>query len=63
MSRDDRQLISNAELEAFTDALGDLGERVTEFLAEGTDRTPEEIEAAVDELPKPDPFDDEPVDA
>jgi hypothetical protein len=63
VSRDDCQPISNAELEAFTEVSGELGERVTEFLAEGTDRTPEEIEAAVDELPKPVPFDDEPVDA
>jgi hypothetical protein len=39
--------------------LGDLGERVTEFLAQGTDRTPEEVEAAVDGLPKPNPIDDE----
>lgn len=55
--------MSDAELEAFEGAVGELGERVSEFLAEDTDRTPEEIEAAIDELPKPDPLDDEPADA
>jgi hypothetical protein len=54
--------IRDAELEAFADAVGDLGERVSEFLAEGTDDTPEEIEAEVDDLPMPDPLDDRPVD-
>ena len=54
--------IRDAELEAFADAVGDLSERVSEFLAEGTDDTPEEIEAEVDDLPMPDPLDDRPVD-
>jgi hypothetical protein len=54
--------MTDAELEAFTDALDDLGVRVSEFLADGTDHTPEEIEAAVDDLPKPDPLDDRPAD-
>jgi hypothetical protein len=57
-----RPELTDAELEAFTDALDDLGVRVSEFLADGTDHTPEEIEAAVDDLPKPDPLDDRPAD-
>ncbi len=54
--------MSDAELEAFEDAVGELGERVSEFLAEGTDHTPDEIETDVDELPKPDPLNDHPTD-
>ena len=54
--------MSDAELEAFEDAVGDLGERVSEFLAEGTDLTAEDIEAEVDDLPMPDPLDDRAVD-
>jgi len=54
--------MTDAELEAFTDALEELGGRVSEFLADGTDHTPEELEAAVDDLPKPDPLDDRPID-
>jgi hypothetical protein len=57
-----RPRLTDDELEAFTDALDDLGVRVSEFLADGTDHTPEEIEAVVDDFPKPDPFDDRPVD-
>lgn len=57
-----RPELTDAELEAFTDALDDLGVRVSEFLVDGTDHTPEEIEAAVDDLPKPDPLDDRPAD-
>jgi len=53
--------MTDAELEAFTDALEELGGRVSAFLAEGTDHTPEELEAAVDDLPTPDPLDDRPA--
>ena len=51
--------MSDAELEAFEDAIGELGDRVNEFLAEGTDRTPDEVAADIEDLPKPDPTDDE----
>ena len=50
--------MSDDELAAFEDAVADLGERVSEHLAEGTDHTVAEIEADVDELPMPDPLDD-----
>jgi hypothetical protein len=49
VSRDDCQPISDAELEAFQDAVSELGERVTEFLAENPDCMPEEIEATIEE--------------
>lgn len=55
--------LTDAELTSFRDALGALGERVSEFLAEGTDQTAEEIDAAVDEYPMPDPLEDRPADA
>lgn len=48
--------LSDAELEAFRDAIGELGERVSEVLADGTGHTPEEIEAAVREYSLPDPL-------
>lgn len=54
--------MSNAELEAFENALSELGVRVSEFLADGTDRTPEGIEATVREYDMPDPLEDRPVD-
>lgn len=54
--------MSDAELEAFEDAVGELGERMSEFLAEGTERSPDEIEAEVEDLPMPDPLNDRPVD-
>jgi hypothetical protein len=50
--------MSDAEVDAFEDAVDDLGERVSEFLAEDTDRTADEIEAEVDDLRMPDPLDD-----
>lgn len=50
--------LSDDELTSFEDALGELGERVTEALAEGTDETPEEIEKQVQEYDMPDPVDD-----
>ena len=54
--------MSDAEIEAFQDALDELGIRVSEFLAEGTDRTPEDIEKAVAGYERPDLLDDRPVD-
>lgn len=36
--------------------------RVSEFLAEGTDQSADEIEEAVNEMPMPDPLDDRAVD-
>ena len=54
--------MSDAELEAFEDAVGDLGDRVSEFLAEGSDLSAEEIDADVEDLPMPDPLDDRAVD-
>lgn len=53
--------MSDAELDAFEDALGELGERVSEFLAKGTDQTAEEIDAAIDDYSRPDPFEDKPA--
>lgn len=53
--------MSDAELEAFEDAVADLGERVSEFLAEETDHT-EDIESEFDDLPMPDPLGDRAVD-
>ncbi|MGM0718520.1 MAG: hypothetical protein ACQET5_15420 [Halobacteriota archaeon] len=54
--------MSDAELEAFEDAVGDLGGRVSEFLAEESELSAEEIEADVEDLPMPDPLDDRAVD-
>ncbi|PHQ45136.1 hypothetical protein DJ68_14655 [Halorubrum sp. C3] len=54
--------MSDAELEAFEDAAGDLGDRVSEFLAEESELSAEEIEADVEDLPMPDPLDDRAVD-
>ena len=54
--------MSDAELEAFEDAIGDLGNRVSEFLAEGSDLSAEEIDADVEDLPMPDPLDDRATD-
>jgi hypothetical protein len=54
--------MSDAELEAFEDAVGDLGDRVSEFLAEGSDLSEEEIDADVEDLPMPDPLDDRAID-
>ncbi|MDZ7747169.1 MAG: hypothetical protein U5K28_11990 [Halobacteriales archaeon] len=53
--------MSDAEVDAFEDAVDDLADRVSEFLADGTDHTPADIEADVDELPMPDPLDDRAV--
>ena len=55
--------MSDTEIEAFENAISDLGRRTSEFLAKGDDTlTADDIEAAVEELPKPDPLDDRPVD-
>lgn len=54
--------MSDAELKAFEDAIGDLGNRVSEFLAEGSDVSAEEIDADVEDLPMPDPLDDRAAD-
>ncbi len=55
--------MSDAEIEAFENAISDLGRRTSEFLAKSDDTlTADDIEAAVEELPKPDPLDDRPVD-
>ncbi|WP_206424465.1 hypothetical protein [Halorubrum sp. CSM-61] len=54
--------MSDAELEAFEDAVGDLGGRVSDFLAEESELSAEEIEAEVEDLPMPDPLDDRAVD-
>ena len=53
---------SDAELEAFEDAIRDLGDRVSEFLAEGSDLSTEEIDADVEDLHMPDPLDDRAAD-
>jgi len=60
MARDQKPTTED-ELGAFEDAVGDLGGRVSEFLAAGTGRTPDEIEAEVDDLWTPDPRDDRAV--
>ena len=64
MARSERpnEGLSENELDAFEDGLGDLEQRVTDFLAETTDRTPEQVDAAIDEHSLPDPLDDEPLD-
>ena len=54
--------MSDAELEAFEDAVGDLGDRVSDFLAEGSDLSAEEIDTDIEDLPMPDPLDDRAVD-
>jgi hypothetical protein len=54
--------MSDAELDAFEDAIGDLGDRVSEFLAEGSDLSAEEIDADVEDLPMPDPLEDRAAD-
>lgn len=54
--------LTEDELESFEGALGDLEERVTEFLADGTDRTPEQIDATIDEYDMPEPLEDRRVD-
>lgn len=43
------------------DADGELARRVSEFLAEGTDQSADEIEEAIEKMPMPDPLDDRPV--
>jgi hypothetical protein len=53
--------MSDAELEAFEDALGELGERVSEFLAEETNQTPEKIDTSIDDYSMPDPLEDKPA--
>ncbi|SFS98921.1 hypothetical protein [Halostagnicola kamekurae] len=52
--------ITNAELEAFEDSVGELGDRVSEFLAK-SDHTPADIEKAVREYDMPDPLEDRPA--
>ena len=54
--------MSDAELEAFKQAIDEIGDRVPEFLVEGTDRTPENVEATVANLPRPNLIDGRPVD-
>jgi len=54
--------MSDAELEAFNDAVEDLGDRVSEFLADGLELSAEEIDADVEDLPMPDPLDDRAAD-
>ncbi len=54
-----QERMTDAELETFEEVVGELGDQVNEFLAEGTDRTPDEVAAAIDDLPKPDPLADE----
>ena len=54
--------MSDAELEAFEDAAGDFGVCVSEFLAEGSELSAEEVEDDIEDLPMPDPFDDRVVD-
>jgi hypothetical protein len=53
--------MTDAELASFRDALSALEDRVTAFLAEGTDQTAEEIDASVDGYAMPDPLEDRPV--
>ncbi|WP_204365886.1 hypothetical protein [Halorubrum distributum] len=54
--------MSDAELEAFEDAVADLGDRVSDFLADGSDLSAEEIDDDVEALPMPDPLDDRALD-
>lgn len=54
--------LTDDELASFEDGLEDLESRVTEFLTEGTDRTPEQLDAAIDDYEMPDPLEDRPVD-
>ncbi|MDB2276383.1 hypothetical protein PM022_17975 [Halorubrum ezzemoulense] len=54
--------MSDAELEAFEEAVGNLGDRVSEFFAEGSDLSAEEINDDVEDLPMPDPLDDRAAD-
>lgn len=54
--------MSDAELDAFNDAVEHLGDRVSEFLAEGSDLSAEEINDDVEDLPMPDPLDDRAAD-
>lgn len=35
---------------------------MTKFLTEGTDRTPEQLDTAIDDYEMPDPLEDQPVD-
>ncbi len=48
--------MSDAELQVFKEALDELGKHVNEFLAEGTDQTQEEIDAAIENYSMPDPL-------
>lgn len=52
--------MSDAELEAFEEAIGDLESRVSEFLTDGSDCSVAEIDS-VNDLPMPDPLDDRAV--
>lgn len=54
--------MSDAEVEAFNQVIDSIGDRVPEFFVEGTDRTPENVEATVANLPRPDLIDGRPVD-
>jgi hypothetical protein len=54
--------MSDAELKSFEDVVGDLGDRVSEFLAERSDLSAEEINADVEDLSVPDPLDDRAAD-
>lgn len=55
--------VTDEELERFQQAMRDQRSEIREDLAELTDRTPEEIEAAVAEYEMPDPGDLETVPA
>jgi hypothetical protein len=54
--------MSDAEIEAFEDAIEELGGRVSEFLAEESELSAEEIDANIADLPMPDPLNDRAVD-
>lgn len=63
MAQSDRpnESLTEDEIASFEDAVGDLGDRVVDSLAEATDRTHEEVEDAVDEYPMPEDIEFRPL--
>ena len=49
-------MITDDELASFEDGLEGIESRVTKFFIEGTDRTPEQLDAAIDDYEMPDPL-------
>lgn len=54
--------MSDAELDVFEDAAGDIGVRVSEIIAEESEPSVEKTEDNIETLPMPDRFDDRVVD-